>query len=122
MIRLALSPISVNRIWRGKRWMSKAGAQFKKDCALLLAAKGDQIRAMRGDMSIHFHFGLVRDMDTSNCIKLVEDCIAEHLGVNDSRFRGLTATKSKVRKGHEFIDIAITEYDEAQFLSPLGGF
>ena len=101
--------------------MSKEGAQFKKDCALLLASQGSRLHAARGDMAIHFHFGLVRDMDTSNCIKLIEDCIAKHLGVDDSRFRGITATKSKVRKGQEFIDVAITEYDEGQFLSPLGG-
>ena len=67
-------------------------------------------------MSLHFRFGLSRDMDTSNCIKLVEDCIALALGVDDMHFRGLTATKEKVDKGHEFIAVEITDYLDEQFL------
>lgn len=96
--------------------MSQAGAQFKRDCILLLRAKQAKLRVMEGEMSIHFRFGLSRDMDTSNCIKLVEDCIASVLGVDDIQFRGITATKEKVPKGHEFIAVDITDYVDAQFL------
>ena len=117
MITLNLKPVSTNKIWQGKRWMSKEGAQFKKDCITLLRAKQVKLKPLeQGDMSIHFRFGLSRDMDTSNCIKLVEDCIALALGVDDIRFRGMTATKERVEKGHEFIAVEITDYLDQQFL------
>ena len=67
-------------------------------------------------MSIHFRFGLSRDMDTSNCIKLLEDCIASVMGIDDIRFRGITATKEKVAKGGEFISFDITDYVDEHFL------
>lgn len=109
--------MSTNKIWTGKRWLSKAGAQFKRDCLIQLRAKSIKLRhPIEGDMSLHFRFGLSRDMDTSNCIKLVEDCIALALGVDDMHFRGLTATKEKVDKGHEFIAVEITDYLDEQFL------
>ena len=116
MIVINLKPVSTNKIWKGKRWMSKEGAQFKKDCLLLLRAKQAKLKVMEGEMSIHFRFGLSREMDTSNCIKLVEDCVALALGVDDIKFRGMTATKEKVAKGKEFIAVEITDYLDEQFL------
>lgn len=86
----------------------------------MLKAKSPKLNRMldlmNGEVSIHFRFGLSRDMDTSNCIKLVEDCVALALGVDDIKFRGMTATKEKVAKGHEFIAVDITDYYDEQFL------
>ena len=116
IITLPLKPISTNKIWSGKRWLSPSAKQFQRDCTRLLQVQRKRLRSKEGDMSIHFRFGLSRDMDTSNCIKLLEDCIASVMGIDDMRFRGITATKEKVSKGAEFISFDITDYVDEHFL------
>lgn len=116
MIRLPLKPISTNKIWSGKRWMSKEAVQFKRDAFLLIKAQRVKISLRKGETpALYLRFGLSRDMDVSNCIKLVEDIIAEALGINDIIFKGVVASKEKVKRGDEFIAFDIRTYDEGVF-------
>ena len=121
MVLLKIKPISTNRIWSGKRYMSAEAKQFNRNCKLQLLANRVKLDASADvSLQISFRFGLSRDMDTSNCIKLVEDVICDVLGIDDKLFVGITATKERVKKGQEFIAFDITDYNEAKFLpSPI---
>lgn len=124
MVILPIKAISTNRLWGGKKWLTDEGKRFKRDATLLIKAKQLKLKNYHKTetLTIHFRFGLSRDMDVSNAIKALEDCVADALGIDDIIFRGLTATKEKVAKGKEFIAFDIRGYDESLFLpSPQHG-
>ena len=115
MIKLDLNPISTNRMYSGRRWLSQPALQFREDCKVMLIAQRQHIPDTSGDLMIRFKFGISRDKDVSNCIKLVEDVICEVYGIDDSQFLGLMAEKVRVPKGHEFIEFDICDYHEGFF-------
>ena len=117
-ITLPLKPISTNKIWAGKRWMSPAAKQFKSDCRILLFSKRVELKAMAAaaaeeELAIALRFGLVRDMDIDNCLKLVIDSLSAVLGINDKKFRRVSAEKEKVKRGREFISLRVYPFGES---------
>lgn len=114
-ITLPLKPISTNKIWAGKRWMSPAAKQFKSDCRILLFSKRVELKAMAAaaveeELAIALRFGLVRDMDIDNCLKLVIDSLSAVLGIDDKKFRRVSAEKEKVKRGREFISLSVSAF------------
>ena len=115
---LPLKPVSVNRLYTGRRFLSKEGRQFKADARLLLFSKRVELLKMKrevrgeGALGIRLTFGLSRDMDTDNCLKLVIDSLSDVLGIDDKRFRRVAAEKEKVKRGGEFIALAIEAFQE----------
>lgn len=114
-ITLPLKPISTNKIWSGKRWMSAAAKQFKSDCRILLFSKRMELKtmsaaAMEEELAISLRFGLVRDMDIDNCLKLVIDSLSDVLGIDDKKFRRVSAEKEKVKRGREFISLSVSAF------------
>ena len=114
-ITLPLKPISTNKIWSGKRWMSPAAKQFKSDCRILLFSKRVELKTMAAaaeeeELAIALRFGLVRDMDIDNCLKLVIDSLSAVLGIDDKRFRRVSAEKEKVKRGREFISLSVSAF------------
>ena len=114
MTHLKIKPISTNAMYVGRRWKSPAARQFEKDIALLLAVHAKE-KPPDGDLAIHFRFGTTRRQDLSNCVKLVEDCIARHYGIDDRRFCAMTLVRVHVKSGGEFISFQIEEYVESDF-------
>ena len=116
MVTLPIKPVSTNRLYTGRRFLSKEARAFQKQCHMqLLVAKQKHRHIPEGPLELHFVFGLYRDMDTTNCIKLVEDILADFYGFNDRRVWGSSQRKVKVAKGDEFIAYALRAYDEAAF-------
>ena len=114
-ITLPLKPISTNKIWSGKRWMSPAAKQFKSDCRILLFSKRVELKTMAAtaeeeELAISLRFGLARDMDIDNCLKLVIDSLSAVLGIDDKRFRRVSAEKEKVKRGREFISLSVSAF------------
>ena len=56
-------------------------------------------------------------MDVTNCVKLVEDIIADFYGFNDSRVQGSSQRKVKVARGAEFIAFSLRAYDDEAFVA-----
>ena len=109
--------ISTNLIWGGRKWLTKDAKAFKRFMIASIRAKRLKLHYDEQEpLAIHFRFGISRDLDASNGIKLCEDAICEALGIDDIIFQGVTATKEKVKKGEEFIAFNITAYDESAFL------
>lgn len=112
---LELRPVSTNRLYVGRRFLSKAAKQFKEQCHRQLLLLSEPVLVPRGPLELHFVFGLHRDMDVSNCVKLVEDCIADFYGFNDKRVQGCSLRKVKVARGEEFISFSLRAFDEKAF-------
>lgn len=120
VVELHMSAISTNQIWTGRRYLSPRARDFKKEAHSRLLTcrselKGQLAAAGGGALAIRFEFGLSRDADVDNCLKLVIDTICALLGIDDRRFRGVSAMKTKVTRGDEFIRFAIEKFDEAEF-------
>lgn len=116
MVTLPLKPISVNRCWQGRRYLTDQARKFQRDAYVLIKSQTRGMKLPDGELSLRLRFGLSRDMDTSNCIKLVEDAIAKAFSIDDRMFRGQLATKEKVKRGQEFIAFDIVPYDDSVFV------
>ena len=114
-VRLKFKPVSTNAMYSGRRYKSKEARQFEKDVALLLAIKARDIELPEGDLSLVLRVGTTRRMDTSNSIKLLEDCIARHLGIDDRRFTAISVVRVHVKSGDEFISFQILPFRETDF-------
>lgn len=115
-----VKPISTNKIWSGKRWLSAAAKVFKTDVHYRLLTSRSELKAQLaaagdGDLAIRFDFGLARDMDIDNCLKLVIDVLSAVLKIDDKRFRGVSACKSKVKRGGEYIRFSISGFRASDF-------
>lgn len=110
-VRLPLKVVSTNALYVGKRYKSKVARQFEWDIARLLSVKCRDITLPEGDLVLALRVGTTRRMDTSNAIKLVEDCIARHFGINDRRFAAVTVIRVPVKSGSEFISFQLSPYN-----------
>ena len=120
VIALPMASISTNKIWTGKRYLSAAARDFKKEAHHRLLLERSELKSQLaaagdGELAIRFHFGLSRDADVDNCLKLVLDVLSAMLGIDDRRFRGVSAMKTKVKRGGEFIRFAIGAFDPSEF-------
>ena len=120
VIELPMASISTNKIWTGRRFLSAAAREFKKEAHYRLLTSRSELKRMLayagdGELAIRFAFGLSRDADVDNCLKLVLDVLSAMLGIDDRRFRGVSAMKTRVKRGDEFIRFAIGAFDETDF-------
>lgn len=120
VVDLPMASISTNKIWTGKRYLSAEARAFKKEAHYRLLTNRVELKKMLaeagdGPLAIRFSFGLSRDADTDNCLKLCLDTICAVAGIDDRRFRGVSAMKSKVKSGGEFIKFSIRRFDESEF-------
>ena len=120
VIALPMRAISTNKIWTGKRFLSAAARDFKKEAHYRLLLERSELQSQlaaagEGALAIRFVFGLSRDADVDNCLKLVLDVLCAVIGIDDRRFRGVSAMKTKVKRGNEFIKFAISAFDEKDF-------
>ena len=119
-VRLPLKPISTNRMWIGRKIKTKIARQFEVEVARHLAEQAKPCELPDGDLTLHCRFGVTRQSDVSNCVKLLEDCIARHYGFDDRRFAGHTAVRVPAKRGEEFIVFVIEPYRESDFPSLIG--
>ena len=120
VIELPMASISTNKIWTGRRFLSAAARDFKKEAHYRLLTNRSELKSQlaaagEGALAIRFAFGLSRDADVDNCLKLVLDVLCAVMGIDDRRFRGVSAMKSKVKRGGEFIRFAIGAFDPSEF-------
>ena len=64
----------------------------------------------QGAFALDMTLGVDYRADLDNRIKLIQDCIAEHFGFDDSRIFDLHAVKVPVKRGAEFFTFSLTPY------------
>ena len=114
IVHLKIKTVSTNAMYRGRRYKSKEARQFEQDIALLLAAKARH-KLPDGELVVHYRFGTSRRKDTDNNIKLLQDAICKHYGIDDARFAAHTAVRVPVKKGEDFVTFCIVPYRKEDF-------
>ena len=121
MVELKLKPVSNNMLHgitkTGKLYKKKDAREFEENARKLLNIHANRILLPEdGDLELITRVFVSRKFDTSNCLKLFEDCIALHFKINDRRFAGHKISRVKVKKGEERIRFFIKPYDDVNYL------
>ncbi len=107
-MRIDIKPLSVNGAYRGRRFASKELKNYKDDLNKILP----HISIPDGKLEARYVFGVSSQVcDVDNFIKAFQDCVAERYGFNDNRIFKITVEKVCVKKGSEFIDFEIKNYE-----------
>lgn len=109
---IELKPISTNRIYKGKRYLSAEARKFKEDARMYLRQCFQEYNIPAGDLHVYYRFGVSRKMDVDNCVKLFQDVLCDYLGIDDSRIRAVTAIRDKVSIRSEFIGFKILPFKD----------
>jgi Holliday junction resolvase RusA-like endonuclease len=105
-MRINIKPLSVNQVWQGKRFKTKAYKDYEKE--VLLTLKPMNVNG--GKLRLHLRFGLSsKNADIDNPVKPFVDCLQKRYGFNDRQIYSLIVDKIDVPKGQEFIEFEITE-------------
>lgn len=119
-VRLPIKALSTNQLYIGRKIKSAAARQFEESLAVLLAVHAKDKDLPDGELAIHYRIGVSRRSDLDNCLKLLQDGIARHYGIDDRRFCAHTAVRVPVKKGGEFLMFRIEAFDVQQFPSMIG--
>lgn len=120
-IELEIKPISNNALQgitkTGKVYKKKEARDFENEVYFLMkkACVGVKIPEER-DLELILRFYVSRKFDTSNCVKLIEDCIAKFFQINDRRFAGHRTSRVVVKEGNEKIRFKIEAYQDLDFI------
>lgn len=103
-MRLDIKPLSVNQVWQGKRFKTKAYKKYEKDLLTILRP----FAVPDGDLVLTLEFGFSNSAsDWDNPIKPFQDILQKKYGFNDSRIVEAHVKKVKVKKGQEYIEWGI---------------
>lgn len=116
VVTLGIKPVSNNKIHSGRRYKTTEAKDFENVINILLSTYARDIKLPEtGDLELITRVYVSRKMDTSNCLKLLEDCIARYFGINDRRFAGHRISRIVVKPGNEKIKFKIQEYDDKYY-------
>ncbi len=102
--RLNVKPVSVNEAYTGRRFSTPKLKRYKDDLFKILP----KMKVEKGKLSVKYTFGLSsKGSDVDNCIKALQDILAEAYGFNDNQIYKMEVEKVDVLKGGEFIEFDI---------------
>lgn len=107
MINIQYPPLSVNKVWQGRRFKTKAYLDYET----ILLALLPKAEIPEGDLQlvIDFHvFSKLADLD--NFLKPFIDILQKKYLFDDKRIKQIIATKKQGVKGQELISFKINPY------------
>lgn len=105
MITVNIKPLSVNRVWQGKRFKTPEYKKYETDVLLMLPNK---IELPKSPLSLKLEFGVSSKLaDIDNGVKPFLDILQKKYGINDRDIYHLQVLKTIVKKGQEFIKFKI---------------
>ena len=109
MHKVQIKPLTANRAWRGRRYKSDDYKQYERDLGFLLP----NIEVPEGKLQVHYIFGFsYSGSDYDNAIKQFQDVASKKYGFNDNKIYRALIEKVDVKKGEEFIQFEIKEYEK----------
>ena len=116
-IELEIKVVSTNMLYghrkNGQRFKKQDAIDFEEKIEWLLKIFANNIRLpVKCDLELITRVFVSRKFDTSNCLKLFEDCLARHFKINDRRFSGHRISRIKVKEGQEKIRFLIQEFND----------
>ena len=96
--------MSVNDVWRGRRFKTPEYKKYERDIMLLLP----HLTIPDGDLLLTIEFGFSsKASDIDNPVKPFLDCLQKKYGFNDKRIKKMIVNKEIVKKGSEYINFNI---------------
>lgn len=106
-IVIKYKPLSVNEVWKGKRYRTKAYDKYERDMLFLLP----KIKVPDGKLYIEMTFGFSNSKcDIDNPIKPFFDILQKKYGFDDKMIYKTTVNKHLVKRGAEFVMFKIHEF------------
>ena len=108
-MRLDIKPLSVNKAWQGKRFKTNDNKNYERHLILTLP---NTFKAPEGKYFLFLHWGFSSAAsDFDNPIKCFTDCLQKKYGFNDKLIKSALIEVSNVKKGEDFIEWDLIEYD-----------
>ncbi|MFZ7121758.1 MAG: hypothetical protein ACOWWH_12530 [Eubacteriaceae bacterium] len=109
-MKLNIKPLSVNKVWKGKRFKTNDYKNYER-IVLLMLPKLDIPKNIKLQLTLKVGFSS-KGSDLDNMCKPFQDILSKKYGFNDNQIYKLIMTKDIVEKGKEYIDFDICEYLE----------
>lgn len=107
-MRLNIKPLSVNKCWQGRRFKTKDYKAYEEELLLTLP----KIEIPDGKMTVIYKVGYSNPLaDIDNFIKPFQDILQKKYNFNDRNIYTMIVEKDVVKKGEEYIELEITEYN-----------
>jgi len=104
MIKIEVKPLSVNKVWQGKRFKTEHYKSYEKYVLLLLPT----IYIPTPPFKIHLEFGFANKLsDLDNPVKPFLDILQKKYNINDKDIYELNIKKTIVQKNKEYIKFSI---------------
>ena len=108
-VRVNIKPLSVNQVWKGRRFKTPEYKVYSTAVSLLIPKK---IIVPEGLLRVYYEFGLSSNGgDWDNGVKPLQDIISAKYGFNDNRIMEATVRKVIVKKGQEYISFKIEPFE-----------
>ena len=105
-MKVEIKPLSVNQVWQGRRFKTKAYKEYETEVMLKLSP----FQFPTGRLKLCITFGMSNKMsDIDNPIKPFVDILQKKYGFNDRDIYKMELTKEIVKKGNEYIEWSIEE-------------
>lgn len=105
MIEIKIKPLSVNRVWQGRRFKTQEYKDYEQSIGYVLP----KLKIPEGKLLLEYVFGLSsKNCDIDNPIKPFTDILQKHYNFNDKQIYKMVSEKVDVKKGEEFVRFNIT--------------
>ena len=101
--KLSVKPISVNKMFQGRRFKTQEYKKWQEQIKLLLKPK----KLGLPPYSLSLEIGVSKLFDIDNCLKPFIDTLQDYYGFNDRDIFDLHVHKKVVKKGEEYINFFI---------------
>ena len=107
---IKIKPLSVNAVWKGKRYKTDKYQNYEKELFWALLPK--TLFIPEGKLQIYLQWGFSNiGSDWDNPIKPFQDVLQMKYNFSDARIYKGIVEKVKVKKGEEYIKFEITSYE-----------
>ena len=104
MIKINIKPLSVNKVWRGRRFKTQEYKQYEIDLHSLLKP----IKLPEPPYKVYYEFGFSSAAsDIDNPVKPFQDILSKRYKFDDKLIHEMRVTRKKVKKGSEYIKFEI---------------
>lgn len=104
MIKVCVTPLSVNKVWQGKRFKTPIYLKYESTVLLMLP----KITIPEPPFKINIHLGFSSSLsDIDNPIKPILDILQKKYSINDKDVFELNVKKEIVKKGNEYFKFEI---------------
>lgn len=109
-IKLEVSPISVNKSWKGRKFKTDLYKSFEYDVARMLPFVNESLGKQEVFVKYVFYINNYGNADTFNMEKTLSDMLVKRGYITDDRYIRAGYVRKERTDGPEWIDITIIPY------------